>query len=239
MPVPTAAAVRPRRSPGALRSAARRALTAPDQPPAAWLSGPTLPQRLDAARRELAAATDDFRRLEIRDGARALKAAAEVLDRGDVAVLAAELVADCERAIARSSPPRPGARTDLQPRAPREQGSGTAAVDAKVVSKMRAAHMLDDRTYEALKASHRQRGVPITRAALLARRRRTAGARPRTRATQSPAGTEARASIEAVIGMLQAVHAAGDGRRALETARRAAAVLSEALALLPAGAARR
>ena len=220
------------RSRGSIRSAARRALTAPDQPPAAWLAGPTLPQRLDAARRELAAAGDDFRRLEIRDAAAAIKAAADVLDRRDVAVLAAELVADCERAIAKANPPRPAGRPSGKNRSPGERFSG-GRISAGQVRKLRSAHAMPDRVYEEAKRRARERQEPITRAALLEHRR--AAAPRRTRPASNPtAAADLRKNLVAARDMAAGARDAGDVARALVVAGRVAVLMDESLALLDA-----
>ena len=64
-----------------------------------------LPAKLDVAKRALAEATDDWQRIDIRDYAKAVQAASEVLKRKDIQVQAANLVMDAERAIAKSNPP--------------------------------------------------------------------------------------------------------------------------------------
>ena len=60
--------------------------------------------KLNEAHRALQACTTDFERLWIRDTARAVQAAAAVLGRRDIQVMAAELVGDAERAIAQANP---------------------------------------------------------------------------------------------------------------------------------------
>ena len=60
---------------------------------------------VDRGRRALMEARDDFARLRIRDEARAIKAAAEVLKRKDIQTCASVLVQDAERMIAKANPP--------------------------------------------------------------------------------------------------------------------------------------
>lgn len=233
-----------------IQRATRRSLTAPARPRAT--PPPTLPERLDAARRELAAAGDDFQRLKIRDGAAAIRAAAEVLKRRDVQVAASELVADAERAIAQANPPMPRAeagRKGGQAVAPGATASGPvlAAVPRDVLAKMRRAHAMPDSEYERVKERHRATGQPLTRSALLERRRATssrdsrpAGRREPARRTSPAApsveGSEIRTKLEAAHTMLRGARDACDPARALGVVGRAAALVGEAMALLEAAA---
>ena len=120
-------------------------------------------QQLDRGRAALAEATTNVRRLQIRDGAAALAAFAEILKRRDVQVLAAELVMDAERAIAKANPPK---KLKRKPDVTAEVIS-EPPVSVKVLSTMRAAHKLDDESYEAAKAEAREEGEPLTRAKLV------------------------------------------------------------------------
>ena len=208
--------------------------------------GPTLPQRLDTARRELAAAGDDFRRLQIRDSAAAIRAAADVLNRRDIAVLAAELVCDCEREIARANPvQRTGPKTEgefVAPGATNSGGGVDGVLDRKTRSKLRRAHALSDNEYESLKERYRKRGQPLTRSALLERRRATtsretrpAGRREPTQdAPQAATGMELRTHLEAAHAMLIGAKNSCDAARALGVVGRAAALVGKAMALLDA-----
>lgn len=229
---------------GATRSAPARALIPRDRAPVPRAPGPSLPQRLDAARRELAAAGDDFRRLQIRDSAAAIKAAADVLDRRDVAVLAAELVCDCEREIARANPVRrTGPKTEAEFVAPGATNSG-GVLDRKTRSKLRRAHELSDDEYESLKARYRKRGQPLTRSALLERRRATTSrdARPAGRrepvreAPETATAAELRTHLEAAHAMLLGAKNSCDAARALGVVGRAATLVGKAMALLDAAA---
>lgn len=112
-------------------------------------------------------ATSDFERLRVRDEARAVAAAAEVLHRRDIQVLAAELIADAERAIAKANPPEQGKRLDLV--IPDHEVQEELPVSSDNLRQMRRAHQMDDDEYEEIKAEHRDQGQPITRKALIER----------------------------------------------------------------------
>ena len=75
----------------------------------------SLAVNLDKGRKALADATDDFRRWSIRKGAKAVEAAALVLGRMDIQVMATELIQRAEREIAKNNPPAQGERTDIVP----------------------------------------------------------------------------------------------------------------------------
>jgi len=118
--------------------------------------------KLDVAQRALAEATDDWQRIDIRDYAKAIAVASEILNRRDIQVHAANLVQDAERAIAKANPPEQGKRTDKMNFAPPE--SEVEPIPRKVVSKIRSAHVkVSDEDYEALKAEAVETGEPLTR----------------------------------------------------------------------------
>lgn len=118
--------------------------------------------RIDEGRSYLTKAASDFERLRIRDAAKALQVAAEILNRRDVQVEASMLVMDAERAIAKANPPQQGKRTDLE-----DFGIQSPEVDKYVRQKIRQAHAnIDDDQYEALKEKAREEETPLTRAAL-------------------------------------------------------------------------
>ena len=119
---------------------------------------------LDNGRRALTEARDDFERLRVRDAAKAYAAAAEVLKRRDVQVVASELVQDAERAIVKANPPNPPGRG-------KTVSLKHGFIEPSVVRHMRSAHvgaLADEGAYERVKADHRERQEPITRAALQA-----------------------------------------------------------------------
>lgn len=64
-----------------------------------------IPAKLAVAERALAEATDDWQRIEIRDYAKAVALAAEILKHKHIQVQAANLVQDAERAIAKANQP--------------------------------------------------------------------------------------------------------------------------------------
>ena len=66
-----------------------------------------LPASLDAVNRALAQATNDFERARVRTVAEAIKAAALVMEKKDIAANASILVAKAEREIAKHNPPKP------------------------------------------------------------------------------------------------------------------------------------
>lgn len=111
--------------------------------------------QLDSGRRALAIARDDFERLRVRDVAKALEAAANILKHKDIQVEAASLVMDAEREIAKASPSKQGQRPS-----PRSDG----AISGDVRRKIRQAHAyLDDDEYEEIKQKAREEQVPLTR----------------------------------------------------------------------------
>ena len=118
--------------------------------------------RIDAGRVSLIEAASDFERLQVRDSAKALQIAAEILNRRDIQVEASMLVMDAERAISKANPPKQGERTDLD-----NFGTLVPEVSSDVRKKIRHAHAnINDDQYEALKYKAREEETPLTRAAL-------------------------------------------------------------------------
>ena len=78
-------------------------------------------QLLDRGRRDLLAAKDDLERIAIRDRFQRMRVASEIFARKDIAIVAAELVADAERAIAKANPPGPTGRAAAKLSLPLEQ----------------------------------------------------------------------------------------------------------------------
>ena len=81
---------------------------------AAVSTAENLPALLDAGKRALAQASDDFERIRIADTAKAVQAAATILKRKDIASTASILVARAEREIAKHNPPKPAWDTPLE-----------------------------------------------------------------------------------------------------------------------------
>ena len=118
-----------------------------------------LPAKLDLVRKALAEATTDFERVQVRDHAAAVAAAASILDRREIQTEASILVQDAERAIAQANPPKQGQRTDL--------GVQNPEVSPDLVREIRKAHSkLTDEQFEDVKAQARERLEPLTRKAL-------------------------------------------------------------------------
>ena len=102
----------------------------------------------------LIAARDDFERLKVRDTAKALQAAAEILSRREIQIEASMLVMDAERAIAKANPSQQG-RRDM---------ADDGVIPKEVKKKIRQAHAhLDDEEYEEIKYKAQEEEVPLTR----------------------------------------------------------------------------
>ena len=128
----------------------------------------SLVNALGRATRALADATTDFERIRIRDHAKAIEAAAAVLQRKDIQTLASHLITDAERAIGEVNPPMPSGYS--------EERSSVVLDDAiprTTIRDIRAVHSkLTDAEYEAEKAKSLETVTPITRKQLLASVRR-------------------------------------------------------------------
>lgn len=123
-------------------------------------SAPT-PQQLalalDNASQALAQCADDFERLRIRDQAKAVEAAAKILDKREIQAHASVLVADAERAIVQSNPVRYG--NELGRGHPLPDG-----LDRSMLSRFRAAHLsLPDTQYQSLREIAIRNAEPLTR----------------------------------------------------------------------------
>ena len=112
----------------------------------------------------LAAANDDIERIMVRDEAAALAAAAAVLEKREIQVLAANLVAEAEREVVKHNPRKQGTRTDLELVAP---GGQVHSVPKRDLSKMRAAHnAVTDSEFAELKRRALETREPLTRQAI-------------------------------------------------------------------------
>ena len=131
---------------------------------------PNIPAKLDIARRALTEATEDWKRIEIRDYARAVAAATAILKHKDIQVQAANLVQDAERAIAKANPPNPGGKGTPNNSSviPNNTTSETKPVISQPqLRQIRLAHNnLSDEEYEAAKAESVETQTPLTRSAL-------------------------------------------------------------------------
>ena len=127
----------------------------------------SLPAKLDVASRALAEATEDWQRIDIRDYAKAVAAASEVLKRRDIQVQAANLMMNAERAIAKANPPKQGERTDKNNFVPQENEVETPPVSPEAIRKMRQAHNgVDDEEFEQAKDYAVETETPLTRSYL-------------------------------------------------------------------------
>ena len=129
-------------------------------------SSATIIARLDEARHALASAQNNFERVRVRDHAKALQSAAEILNRLDIQVQASLLVQDAERAIAQANPPRQGKRTDLV--TPGNEVEPKLPISQENLRRIRQAHdNLSDKNYEELKANAVENEEPLSRKGLL------------------------------------------------------------------------
>ena len=119
-------------------------------------SSSNIMEQIDMGHTALAQARDDFERLQVRDFAQALQAAANILNRREVQVEASMLVMDAERAIAKANPSRQGQRDTQEPT--------ELLLGKEVKKKIRQAHSnLDDQEYKELKTQAWEEKVPLTR----------------------------------------------------------------------------
>ena len=121
--------------------------------------GSSLAERVAWLHDELRSATSDFRRLEIRDQARAAAEAAKVLGHRDIVVVATELVARAERAIVKANPPLKGGRGKTR--------DHESQVSGDSIRQLRAIHSrLPDPEFEDRLDEHHRLKVPVTRKSL-------------------------------------------------------------------------
>ena len=128
-----------------------------------------LPTNLDIAKQALADATHNWQRVQIRDNARAIEAAAAILNRRDIQVQAANLVQEAERTIAKATPPQQGKRTDRKNFVIQnhEVPPDVPYITSQNVGQMRHAHNnLTDAEFEAAQQEAIETETPLTRSAL-------------------------------------------------------------------------
>ena len=128
-----------------------------------------LPTKLDIAKQALADATENWQRVQIRDTARAVEAAAAILKRKDIQIQAANLVQEAERAIAKASPPQQGKRTDRKNFVIQnhEVPPDVPYITPQDVRQMRYAHNnLTDAEFNAAQQEAIETETPLTRSAL-------------------------------------------------------------------------
>ena len=139
----------------------------------------TLIEKLEVAQCALAAAADDFQRIDVRDYAKAVAAGAAILRHKDIQVRASNLIMDAERAIAKANPPM--SRSESASKAGKSGGRGrnsvvilnnTAietqpAIRSETLRQIRQAHdRLTDAEYEKAKQESIENQEPLTRSAL-------------------------------------------------------------------------
>ena len=163
-----------------------------------------IPAQLDRARRALAEATEDWQRVAIRDEARVVVAATEILNRKDIQVHAANLVQDAERAIAKANPPQTPQESGKRGRDTQLGGvlienTPEPSIKPQEIRKIRMAHdHLSDPEYEAAKAEAVETETPLTRSALQGKSKQKRRAEIRQKhveklsaeATQLPSGEQ-------------------------------------------------
>ena len=139
----------------------------------------TLIEKLEVAQCALAAAADDFQRIDVRDYAKAVAAGAAILRHKDIQVRASNLIMDAERAIAKANPSM--SRSESASKAGKSGGRGrnsvviennTAietqpAIRSETLRQIRQAHhRLSDAEYERVKQAAIENQEPLTRSAL-------------------------------------------------------------------------
>lgn len=126
--------------------------------------------QLDVAKRALAEASEQWERIQVRDYAKAVEVAAAVLERKDIAVYAANLVQDAERAVFKALP-EPSVGRPKKSTSESELNNETELdeVDPKLKQNIRAAHKhVSDEEFEVLKEKAVEEEQPLTRKAVKA-----------------------------------------------------------------------
>ena len=128
----------------------------------------SIPAKLDIARWALTEATEDWQRIEIRDYAKAVQAATDILGRKDIQIQAANLVQDAERAIAKANPVKSREKSGaMKGKKVVTPSNDLSPISQTNLRQIRRAHAhLSDEEYEAAKAEAIQTQTPLTRAAL-------------------------------------------------------------------------
>ena len=125
----------------------------------------SLPATLDGLERALDECLTDQERLRVRDHAKALEAAAAVLERQDIKAKASSLVNNAERLIVKANQTAQGKRNNKE-----NQGSNFYFTEEEVsgLKNMRAAHTaIDDDLYEFIKVEALKRHEAVSRRTLI------------------------------------------------------------------------
>ena len=122
---------------------------------------------VDTGRVALMEARDDFARLRVRDKAKAIYVAAEVLKRKDIQTHASILVQEAERAIVKANPPMDPKRSGSMSKSKGVVTRAIPSIKPYVLSKMRAVHgKLSDEEYDQLVQAAYKKQEPLTRKSL-------------------------------------------------------------------------
>ena len=159
---------------------------------------PTFIESFNAAYYALQTARTDFEILQVRDQAKAVEAAAAILDRRDIQVDASILVATAERAIVVANPPLPPEEAGKV----RHDSDSTEKppVSSSNLRQMRMAHQnLDDEAFATVIESAREKIEPLTRTALI-RAAKKEDSKPNGDAPRPPTRTE---QMQAKIDLLE------------------------------------
>ena len=126
-----------------------------------------IPAKLDIAAKALSEATTDWQRVEIRDQARALAAAAAILKRKDIQIKAANLVQDAERTIAKANPPMTREETGRGHKVGLGEPDFYDSVSKNEIKHIRDAHNnLTNEEFESAKEEAVKKEEPLTRSKL-------------------------------------------------------------------------
>ena len=123
---------------------------------------PQLISQLDKGRQALMECRTNMERLEVRDRARAIEAAAEVLNRKDIQTHASILVARAERMVAKATPARKPSETGRGHKLPNPDGE---IIHPSTLYEIRKTHdPVSDERFEVLCKQAEKEEIPLTRA---------------------------------------------------------------------------
>ena len=162
----------------------------------------TIPSQLDRAHVALAQASTDFERITIRDQAKAVEAAAAILNRRDIQTQASVLVQRAERAISKANPPIPPAESGaMGGRGKKGSSPRLDPLPGQTLTDIRAVHSkLTDDQFEARTVQALEDETPLTRQSLKATKSPRAAAHDGNDEWYTPAGVVGAA--RAVMGRI-------------------------------------
>ena len=120
--------------------------------------------KLNSASQALAEVTTDFERIEIRDTAKAIQAASEILKMKSIQVEASFLVMDAERDVTKANPPESSVESGS--RGGKKEGvvQGDTLIKPTTLRDMRQAHdNLSDTEYSEIKSKAADNEEPLKR----------------------------------------------------------------------------